>query len=99
MMFSVNQLWERCVVPVPELSISLPAPVYGKRELFLSLSGEPETIGFLVVPHIPIDWTITVWAMCSASDKFRPGVVETNRHMPRRPVRTNMFVSRCPLRL
>ncbi len=100
MMFSVNQLWERWGVPLPELSITLATPVYGKREFFLSLSGVTETPDFLVVPHIPADWTFTVRGMCPAPERFVTGTIETKRIPPQRPARTKSFASRCcPLRL
>lgn len=98
-MFSVNQLWEKWRVPVAELSITLSAPVYGKREFFLSLSGEAEVPDFRFVPHISPDWTITVRGMRPAPERFAPGAIETKRILPRRPVRTKPFASCCPLRL
>jgi len=100
MMFSVNQLWERWGVPIPELSITLAAPVCGKREFFLSLSGETEAPDFLVVPHISPDWTITVRGMYPPPERFATGVIEAKPFSPPRPVRTKSFVCRCcPLRL
>jgi hypothetical protein len=99
MTFSVNQLWQMCGIPATELSISLSAPVYGKREFFLSLTGESEAAGFLIVPHIPPDRTITVRGIHSVAERFRPGITETGRIPPRRPVRTNSFVYGCRLRL
>lgn len=99
MMFPGNQLWRMCGIPATELSISLSVPVCGRRELFLSLTGELEAAGFLIVPHIPPDRTITVKGMDSVSERFRPGVTETGRTLPRRPLRTNPFLYGCRLRL
>lgn len=100
MTFSVNKLWEKCGLPVPELSITLPAPVYGKRELFLSFPGEFETVRFLVIPHCLPDRTITVHGMRSPQPCSRREVLESRRLPLRRHfVRPNNCVAQCRLRL
>lgn len=100
MMFSVNKQWERCVVPLPELSISLPAPVYGKREFFLSLSGELETFHFEIVPHVLPDWTITVSGTYASPSHFRSESPERKPVPSRRRVAgPNFYTGHCRLRL
>lgn len=99
MVFSVNQLWERCEIPDPELSITLSAPVCGKREFFLSLSGESQVPDFMIVPHFKSDWTITVRGIRPAPERFETGVIEAKPFPPRRPVRIRPLACRSPLRL
>ena len=99
MKFSLSQLWGSCGIPFAELSISLPAPVYGKRELFLSFPGELETVRFLVVPHVLPDRTITVWGMFCEKKRAPNDAPELRRIPPRRFFRTDVYARDCRLRL
>ncbi len=100
MKFSVNQLWEKLGVPLPELSISLPAPVYARQELLLSFTGELKAIRFRIVPHVYPTQTITVCGLCGSSKPNRADAPELRRIPQRRRFdRVNLYACNCRLRL
>ncbi|MBS1371208.1 MAG: hypothetical protein HPZ91_14750 [Lentisphaeria bacterium] len=100
MTFSVNFLWMRDGALAPELSITLPAVVHGKREPFWSFPGELDTVRFLVVPHFRLDRTITVWSDPVVPPGPMPRKQKWSRsRLPHRPAWTNPCAFACCWRL